>query len=169
MPSDALARIFACPLAFDRPEHALVIATADAARESSREARPVPLRGAHAALAWGVCATPVLLGFVAPVLFMLRPLAADWSVLPWGHFVHWSANSLRLGLITAALAVAQWAAHRGTRVVWIGSPPSGLPLDAALPMRTRDDQRAALATLARHYRFDVVLDGGGVLVLRSSR
>ena len=76
------------------------------ARESSREARPVPLRGAHAALAWGVCATPVLLGFVAPVLFMLRPLAADWSVLPWGHFVQWSANSLRLGLVTAALAVA---------------------------------------------------------------
>jgi iron(III) transport system permease protein len=33
-------------------------------------------------LAW-VCAVPVLLGFVLPVLFMLRPLAADWSVLPW--------------------------------------------------------------------------------------
>jgi hypothetical protein len=30
-----------------------------------------------------VCALPVLMGFVLPVLFMLRPLAADWSVLPW--------------------------------------------------------------------------------------
>lgn len=85
------------------------------------------------------------------------------------HAVVATPDLLLLDQAPAALAVAQWAAHRGTRVVWIGSPPSGLPLDAALPMRTRDDQQAALATLARHYRFDVVLDGGGVLVLRSSR
>lgn len=35
-PARELERIFACPLAFDRPEHALVIADADAARESTR-------------------------------------------------------------------------------------------------------------------------------------
>ena len=62
-------------------------------------------RRARAALAWALCALPVLLGFVLPVLFMLRPLAADWSVLPWDRFLQWSFNSLRLGAISAALAV----------------------------------------------------------------
>ncbi|RYF39308.1 MAG: iron ABC transporter permease, partial [Comamonadaceae bacterium] len=70
------------------------------------EAQPVRLRGAPAAAAWCVCALPVLLGFVLPVLFMLRPLAADWSVLPWDRFLQWSFNSLRLGAISAALSVA---------------------------------------------------------------
>jgi iron(III) transport system permease protein len=48
----------------------------------------------------------VVFGFVLPVLFMLRPLAADWSVLPWDRFLQWSFNSLRLGGISAVLAVA---------------------------------------------------------------
>ena len=61
--------------------------------------RPPP--GAGLAL----CATPVLLGFILPVAFMVRPLAADWSVLPWDRFLHWAFNSLRLGAISAVLAV----------------------------------------------------------------
>ena len=52
-----------------------------------------------------VCGVPVLMGFVLPVLFMLRPLAADWSLLPWDRFVQWTFNSMRLGAISAALAV----------------------------------------------------------------
>jgi iron(III) transport system permease protein len=70
------------------------------------EAQPVVLRGGARAVAWMVCGGPVLLGFVLPVVFMLRPLAADWSVLPWDRFLQWSFNSLRLGAISAALAVA---------------------------------------------------------------
>ena len=65
----------------------------------------VPLRGVRCGLAWLVCAVPVLMGFVAPVAFMLRPLASDWSVLPWGRFLEWAWNSVRLGGITAGLAV----------------------------------------------------------------
>lgn len=68
--------------------------------------KPAVLSGWQAVLAWAVCGVPVLLGFVAPVLFMLRPLAADWSVLPWGRFLEWAWNSVRLGGITAALALA---------------------------------------------------------------
>jgi iron(III) transport system permease protein len=56
-------------------------------------------------LAWVLCGLPVLMGFVLPVLFMLRPLAADWSVLPWDRFAEWAFNSVRLGAISAALAV----------------------------------------------------------------
>ena len=70
------------------------------------EAQPVPLQGGARMAAWVVCTLPVLMGFVAPVVFMLRPLAADWSVLPWERFLEWAWNSVRLGGITSGLAVA---------------------------------------------------------------
>jgi iron(III) transport system permease protein len=70
------------------------------------DAHPVPLRGGARILAWVVCTLPVLLGFVLPLAFMLRPLAADWSVLPWDRFLLWAFHSLRLAAISAALAVA---------------------------------------------------------------
>jgi iron(III) transport system permease protein len=76
------------------------------ARAGSAESQPVVLHGRRAALAWVVCGVPVLMGFVLPVLFMLRPLAADWSVLPWDRFVQWAWQSVRLGAISACLAVA---------------------------------------------------------------
>jgi iron(III) transport system permease protein len=69
------------------------------------EAQPVRLQGAGRMAAWTVCALPILLGFFLPLAFMLRPLAADWSVLPWDRFLQWSFNSLRLGGISAVLAV----------------------------------------------------------------
>ena len=79
------------------------------ARASSSEARPIRLRGRRAAVAWVLCLLPVLMGFVLPVGFMLRPLSADWSVLPWDRFLVWTWNSVRLGSITAVLAVlAAW-------------------------------------------------------------
>ena len=68
-------------------------------------AQPIRLHGRKAAWAWGLCAAPVLLGFVLPVLFMLRPLVADWSVLPWDKFLGWAWNSLYLGALTATLAL----------------------------------------------------------------
>ncbi|GAB3648496.1 ABC transporter permease [Ramlibacter alkalitolerans] len=78
----------------------------DGRSRGGAEAQPVALRGAARGIAWAVCGAPVLLGFVLPVVFMLRPLAADWSALPWDRFLQWSFNSLRLGGISAALAVA---------------------------------------------------------------
>ena len=48
---------------------------------------------------------PVLAGFLLPVLFMFRPLMADWDLLAWDRFAEWAGNSLRLGLVTAVLAV----------------------------------------------------------------
>ena len=75
-------------------------------RAGGMDARPVALTGGARWLAWLVCGAPVLLGFVLPVLFMLRPMVSDWSVLSWGQFSGWAFNSLRLGLISATLAVA---------------------------------------------------------------
>ncbi len=92
-----------------RAQARLRFAGSATARASSGEARPIRLRGARAALAWGLCLLPVLLGFALPVGFMLRPLSADWSVLPWDRFLVWTWNSIRLGAMTAVLAVlAAW-------------------------------------------------------------
>jgi iron(III) transport system permease protein len=50
---------------------------------------------------------PVLLGFILPVLFMLRALFQGDAVmdLPWSRFMQWSVTSLSLGGLTALLAV----------------------------------------------------------------
>jgi iron(III) transport system permease protein len=87
----------------------LRFAATKGARAGSAESRPVALHGKHLAAAWLVCALPVLLGFVLPVLMMLRPLvqglnSAD-APLPWAAFGHWAFNSLKLAAIAAVLAV----------------------------------------------------------------
>ena len=89
-----------------RTQRRMRFASARGGRTGSAEAAPVALQGAGRWAAWAVCGVPVLAGFVLPVVFMLRPLAADWSVLPWGRFVEWAWHSVRLGGITSALAVA---------------------------------------------------------------
>lgn len=92
-----------------RAQRRLRFAGTGVPRSGSTEARPVRLQGWRGALAWVLCLLPVLMGFVLPVLFMLRPLSADWSVLPWNRFVGWAWNSVRLGAMTAVLAVlAAW-------------------------------------------------------------
>jgi len=75
-------------------------------RAGSMDARPVRLGGVQLCMAWLVCSVPVMAGFVLPVLFMLRPLVADWSALSWAPFFGWALNSVRLGAISSVLAVA---------------------------------------------------------------
>ena len=89
-----------------RAQKRMRFAVTRGARAGSNEAQPIALHGARRVLAWTVCGLPVLMGFVLPVAFMLRPLAADWSVLPWDRFLQWAFNSVRLGAISAVLAVA---------------------------------------------------------------
>ncbi len=89
-----------------RAQRRMRFSSGSAGRAGSAEAQPQRLAGWRCAAAWAVCLLPVLAGFVLPVAFMLRPLAADWSVLPWGRFVEWAGHSVRLGAITAVLAVA---------------------------------------------------------------
>lgn len=88
-----------------RAEKRMRFSSTRGARAGSLDALPLRLQGASQWLAWGVCGVPILVGFVLPVVFMLRPLVADWSVLSWGQFLGWTFNSLRLGALSAALAV----------------------------------------------------------------
>ena len=72
---------------------------------NSREAQPTQLRQTQGlALAAG-CGFLVFLGFGLPILLMLKPLLLSETVIPWERFLEWSFNSLRLGGITAILAV----------------------------------------------------------------
>jgi iron(III) transport system permease protein len=80
--------------------------TVKGTRAGSQDAAAVPLTGAHRWAVWALCLTPLLMGFVFPVLFMLRPMLLGWDELPWGRFGQWAFNSLRLASLTAALAVA---------------------------------------------------------------
>ena len=79
------------------------------ARFAAGQAPAMQLFGMQALAAQLLCALPVLLGFVIPVLLMLHTLGvqmrAEDVVIPWNAFVQWSANSLRLASITAVLAV----------------------------------------------------------------
>ena len=79
-------------------------------RAGSADARATPLGGARALLAQAVCGLPVVVGFVLPLLCMLRPLWQAWgqadAPLPWSGFLAWSFNSFKLATITAALATA---------------------------------------------------------------
>ncbi|MBM3386152.1 MAG: iron ABC transporter permease [Betaproteobacteria bacterium] len=86
-------------------------------RQGTAESQPVRLRAGAQVLAWGVCAVPVLLGFVLPVLILLRALLGSEEVLPWARFGDWAWNSLRLGAGTAVLAVgvALWLAFSARR------------------------------------------------------
>jgi iron(III) transport system permease protein len=85
-------------------------ASSRGARANSAEAQPIALRGRHAWTAQALCTVPVLLGFVLPVLCMLRPLIQAWgqadTPLPWSGFAVWGFNSFKLAAVTAALATA---------------------------------------------------------------
>jgi iron(III) transport system permease protein len=79
-------------------------------KNSSKErvTAPILLRGRKQVWVVLICTFPILAGFVGPVLFMLRPLLAAWSEIEpayWPQFSAWAFNSMRLGLVSAALAV----------------------------------------------------------------
>ena len=88
-----------------RAERRMRFAQGRVARQGAAESQPVRLVGAAQALAWLVCTLPVLLGFVLPVLILLHALMGSEEALPWTRFGDWAWNSLRLGGITALLAV----------------------------------------------------------------
>ena len=72
---------------------------------NSREAQAAQLSQASGLALTTWCGLLVFLGFVLPILLMLKPLLMSDTIIPWQRFLEWSYNSLRLGGITALLAV----------------------------------------------------------------
>ncbi|HSW18670.1 MAG TPA: iron ABC transporter permease [Ramlibacter sp.] len=102
-----LLAVVALLLAMERRAQARMrFASTRGGRAGAQDAQPIRLHSWRAAAAITLCLLPVLLGFVLPVLFMLRPLAAESATQQWDRFGHWAFNSVRLGALSAALAVA---------------------------------------------------------------
>jgi len=64
------------------------------------------LTGARAWVATIVCIIPLAVGFLIPVLLLVRLFLADPGVVDPGRFATWAWNSLRVSTIAAVLAVA---------------------------------------------------------------
>ncbi len=77
---------------------------------NGHEARPIALAGRQAALAFALCALPVLLGFVLPVAVLLHGVWREALYgevgLPWPRFAGWALTSLKLAGLAALAAVA---------------------------------------------------------------
>jgi iron(III) transport system permease protein len=86
------------------------------------------LSGLPAWLAFGLCFVPVLLGFLLPVIVMVRALLESMQSmdLPWWRFWQWTLTSVALGGVTAVLAVCV--------AVWLSSQVrlTGTPLTRGL-------------------------------------
>jgi iron(III) transport system permease protein len=87
-----------------RAQQRMRFAAGRGGRAGAADALPTRLHGGRAALAFAACAVPIALGFVLPVIFMLRPLVSGWDALPWRAFVGWSINSVWLAGLSALLA-----------------------------------------------------------------
>ena len=74
-------------------------------RRGTQDGAAHRLIGRQVGLAWAVCLLPVLMGFVLPVAFMLRPLLLDTQEIAWARFGEWALNSVRLAALTSTLAV----------------------------------------------------------------
>ncbi|MFM8898778.1 MAG: ABC transporter permease, partial [Burkholderiales bacterium] len=77
---------------------------------SSLDSQPLVLRGGGALLAIFLCALPVSLGFVLPVLVLLRLVWLEASTsefgLPLARFAQWAGTSFTLAATAAVLATA---------------------------------------------------------------
>jgi iron(III) transport system permease protein len=70
--------------------------------------RPAPrnrLSGMRAAGAGLLCAVPVVLGFIVPVVLLLRLLVPAWQTVDWARYAHWLANTLFIAVAGAVVAL----------------------------------------------------------------
>jgi iron(III) transport system permease protein len=132
-------------------------------KQASRYA-PVRLSGLRAAAATTLCVVPLLVGFVLPVLLLLRLLSGEADVALTSRFFGWGFNSLRVAVLAAVLAVvvatvvayairlAPGAITRaGGRVLILGYavPGTVLAVGVLLPLGALDNW---LATTIRTHR-----------------
>ena len=98
-------------------------ATGRGARAGAQDAAPVRLQGARALAAWAVCAVPIALGFVLPVLFMFL-LGKVASASQKERFL----SKLVSGEARSAFFMADRASRSGVVTGRRGAPAAGVPL-----------------------------------------
>lgn len=92
-----------------REQQRMRFASVRGQRSAGAESRLPQLRGLKALAAWLICATPVLLGFVLPVLILLQLMWRERETALLANltrYLDWSWNSFRFGGLTALVAVA---------------------------------------------------------------
>ena len=72
---------------------------------SQRPAERTLLQGRHSAAAFALCAVPVLLGFIVPVLLLLQLLGPAWQTVDWPRYARWLFNTLSIGVAAAAVTL----------------------------------------------------------------
>ena len=129
---------------------------------SQRPAGRAALRGWAAAGAFTACLVPVLLGFVLPIVLLLRLLLPAWSAVDWSRYLHWLANTLGIAVAGAVvvlvtvmgLAYAARAADRGAPAMLVRASVRLMSLGYALPGAV-----VAVGILIPLATFDNALDG----------
>ena len=114
---------------------------ASRAAAHAADARPLQLRGWAAAAIVGVCALPVLLGFVLPVAWLARMLwqEAQFSDvgLPLARFAQWAMSSFKLAgaasLLATVLALALAFSLRQSAGIVLRTAARVLSLGYAVP------------------------------------
>ena len=109
--ASVLLLVVALLLALERQaQKRMRFASSRGGAQHAADARPYRLSGAGAAVAIGLCALPVLLGFVLPVLWLARMMwleAMNSDVgLPVERFLQWGWASFRLAGTAAVSATA---------------------------------------------------------------
>ena len=120
---------------------------------------PTPLTGIRAALASTLCAIPIALGFVVPVLILVGLLLGETDVAFTSRYFAWSFNSLRVAAVASVVAVSLATlmiySHRlapgvvtrvGTRLLNLGYavPGTVLAVGVLLPLGAADNAISAL-------------------------
>ncbi len=108
---------------------------------SQRPALRSALNGWRALGAIALCATPVILGFVLPVLLLLRLLLPAWSGIDAARYLQWLANTLGVAVgssmvvlvVVLVLAYAARAADRGAPASLVRASVRLMSLGYALP------------------------------------
>ncbi len=72
---------------------------------SQRPAARTTLKGRHSVGAFALCALPVALGFVVPVILLLRLLVPAWETVDWLRYATWLFNTLSIGIAAAIVAL----------------------------------------------------------------
>jgi len=119
---------------------------------------PTPLTGIRAALASTLCAIPIALGFVVPVLILVGLLLGETDVAFTSRYFAWSFNSLRVAAVASVVAVSLATlmiySHRlapgvvtrvGTRLLNLGYavPGTVLAVGVLLPLGAADNAISA--------------------------
>jgi iron(III) transport system permease protein len=129
---------------------------------SQRPAARAALHGWPAAGAFAACLAPVLLGFILPVLLLLRLLLPAWSSLDWSRYLHWLVNTLGIAAggavvvlgVVMGLAYAARSAERGLPAALVRISVRLMSLGYALPGAV-----VAVGILIPLATFDNALDG----------